>query len=115
MAYSKKVVEKFENVLKEPEKYSVGRWDPSEMDIGTAWELWEHRRQYDGIDFHPYDDRSSRYDDDVVWDLSDLFSSSSCSTIWQLASSTKGLLSMYNAWGATVVVCRSPLLTEASL
>ena len=36
MAYSKKVVEKFENVLKEPEKYSVGRWDPSEMDIGTG-------------------------------------------------------------------------------
>ena len=28
MAYSKKVVEKFENTLNEPEKNSVGRWDP---------------------------------------------------------------------------------------
>ena len=36
MAYSKKVVEKFENTLKEPEKHSVGRWDPSEMDVGTG-------------------------------------------------------------------------------
>ena len=44
----------------------------SERDIGTIWELWEHRRQYDGIDFWPYDDRSSRYDDDeIIWDYWD--------------------------------------------
>ena len=36
MAYSKKVVEKFENTLNEPEKNSVGRWDPSDLDIGTG-------------------------------------------------------------------------------
>ena len=36
MAYSKKVVEKFENTLNEPEKNSVGRWDPSDSDIGTG-------------------------------------------------------------------------------
>ena len=33
---SKKVIDKFEKTLKEPEKNSVGRWDPSEDDIGTG-------------------------------------------------------------------------------
>ena len=36
MAYSKKVVEKFESTLNEPEKHSVGRWNPSDSDIGTG-------------------------------------------------------------------------------
>jgi len=36
MAYSKKVIDKFEKTLAEPEKHSVGRWDPSESDIGTG-------------------------------------------------------------------------------
>ena len=36
MAYSKKVVEKFENTLNEPEKNSVGRLNPSDSDIGTG-------------------------------------------------------------------------------
>ena len=36
MAYSKKVIDKFEKTLREPEKNSVGRWDPSEDDIGTG-------------------------------------------------------------------------------
>ena len=36
MAYSKKVIDKFEKTLKEPEKNSVGRWDPSESDLGTG-------------------------------------------------------------------------------
>ena len=36
MAYSRKVIDKFEKTLKEPEKHSVGRWDPSESDIGTG-------------------------------------------------------------------------------
>ena len=36
MAYSKKVVEKFESTLNEPEKNSVGRWNPSDLDIGTG-------------------------------------------------------------------------------
>ena len=36
MAYSKKVIDKFEKTLKEPEKNIVGRWDPSEDDIGTG-------------------------------------------------------------------------------
>ena len=36
MAYSKKVIEKFENTLNEPEKNSVGRWNPSDTDIGTG-------------------------------------------------------------------------------
>ena len=36
MAYSKKVVEKFANTLNEPEKNSVGRWNPSDSDIGTG-------------------------------------------------------------------------------
>ena len=36
MAYSKKVIDKFEKTLKQPEKNSVGRWDPSESDVGTG-------------------------------------------------------------------------------
>ena len=36
MAYSKKVIDKFEKTLKEPEKNSVGRWDPSEDNTGTG-------------------------------------------------------------------------------
>ena len=36
MAYSKKVIDKFEKTLREPEKNSVGRWDPSEKDVGTG-------------------------------------------------------------------------------
>ena len=36
MAYSKKVIDKFEKTLQEPKKHSVGRWDPSESDIGTG-------------------------------------------------------------------------------
>ncbi len=33
MAYSLEVVERFENVLKNPEKFSVGRFDPQNEDI----------------------------------------------------------------------------------
>jgi len=36
MAYSNKVIDKFEKTLQEPEKHHVGRWDPSELDIGTG-------------------------------------------------------------------------------
>ena len=36
MAYSKKVVEKFENTLNNPEQNRVGRWNPSDSDIGTG-------------------------------------------------------------------------------
>jgi nitrogen fixation NifU-like protein len=36
MAYSKKVIDKFEKTLQDPEKHSVGRWDPSDSDIGTG-------------------------------------------------------------------------------
>ena len=33
MAYSKQVVERFESVLKNPEKHSVGRFDPSDDSV----------------------------------------------------------------------------------
>jgi nitrogen fixation NifU-like protein len=36
MAYSKKVVDKFENTINEPAKFNVGRFDPKDMDIGTG-------------------------------------------------------------------------------
>ena len=36
MAYSKKVIDKLEKTLQDPEKHSVGRWDPSDSDIGTG-------------------------------------------------------------------------------
>ena len=36
MAYSKKVVEKFENTLNNPEAFKVGRFDPNETNVGTG-------------------------------------------------------------------------------
>ena len=36
MAYSKKVVEKFENTLNNPEAFKVGRFDPKDSDVGTG-------------------------------------------------------------------------------
>ena len=36
MAYSKKVVDKFENTLNNPKAFNVGRFDPSEENIGTG-------------------------------------------------------------------------------
>ena len=36
MAYSKKVVERFENVLNNPEAHSVGRFDPQDPNVATG-------------------------------------------------------------------------------
>ena len=36
MAYSKKVVDRFESVLANPEKHSVGRFDPKDPNIATG-------------------------------------------------------------------------------
>ena len=36
MAYSKEVVERFESVLKNPEKHSVGRFDPADKTVITG-------------------------------------------------------------------------------
>ena len=36
MAYSKKVVDKFEDTLNNPEAFKVGRFDPSELNVGTG-------------------------------------------------------------------------------
>ena len=36
MAYSKKVVEKFENTLNNPEAFKVGRFDPKDSNVGTG-------------------------------------------------------------------------------
>ncbi len=36
MAYSKKVVERFENVLNNPEAHSVGRFDPNDPNVATG-------------------------------------------------------------------------------
>lgn len=36
MAYSKKVVERFESVLNNPEAHSVGRFDPKDGDVATG-------------------------------------------------------------------------------
>ena len=37
MAYSKKVVDKFENTINEPAKFNVGRFDPKEMNVVLVW------------------------------------------------------------------------------
>ena len=36
MAYSKKVIEKFENTLKNPSAFNVGRLDPKKKKVGTG-------------------------------------------------------------------------------
>jgi nitrogen fixation NifU-like protein len=36
MAYSKKVVEKFENTLNNPQAFKVGKFDPKEANVGTG-------------------------------------------------------------------------------
>jgi len=36
MAYSKQVVERFESVLSNPEKHSVGRFNPEDHDVATG-------------------------------------------------------------------------------
>ena len=36
MAYSREVVERFNNVLKNPEKFSVGRFDPKDSNVATG-------------------------------------------------------------------------------
>ena len=36
MAYSKKVIERFEGVLNSPKQFSVGRFDPKDPDIATG-------------------------------------------------------------------------------
>ena len=36
MAYSKKVVDRFESVLNNPEAHSVGRFDPKDPDVATG-------------------------------------------------------------------------------
>ena len=36
MAYSQKVVDRFENALKNPAKHGVGRFDPKDADIATG-------------------------------------------------------------------------------
>ena len=36
MAYSKRVIERFDNVLKNPEAHSVGRFDPNDPNVATG-------------------------------------------------------------------------------
>ena len=36
MAYSKKVVDRFNNVLNEPSKHGVGRFDPNDPNVATG-------------------------------------------------------------------------------
>ena len=36
MAYSQKVVDRFESVLNEPEKHAVGRFDPKDPNVATG-------------------------------------------------------------------------------
>ena len=36
MAYSQKVIQRFENVLKNPQAHNVGRFDPKDSNIGTG-------------------------------------------------------------------------------
>ena len=36
MAYSQKVIDRFESVLREPEKHAVGRFDPQDPNVATG-------------------------------------------------------------------------------
>ena len=80
------------------ERFYVRKFDKKgnpikvEMDIASIWELWEHRRQYDGFDFHPHDDRSSRYEDEeLIWDHWDDWESATKENGWTGESVKRGL------------------------
>ena len=36
MAYSNKVIDRFESVLKDPKKHAVGRFDPKDPNVATG-------------------------------------------------------------------------------
>ena len=36
MAYSDKVIDRFESVLKDPKKHAVGRFDPKDPNVATG-------------------------------------------------------------------------------
>ena len=59
-------------------------------DIGTLWENWDERRQYDGLDFHPYDERKE-YSWEVQWDMWDDWETADDSNNWKGQIVKRGL------------------------
>ena len=66
------------------------------MDIGSLWEIWQHRRQYDGIDFHPYEDRKEYESDEEIWDLWDDWATADESNDWRGDVQKRGLNKFMN-------------------
>ena len=60
-------------------------------DIGSLWELWSERRQYDGLDFYPHEDRKRYEVDENIWDMWDDWDSSTSENGWKGESNKRGL------------------------
>lgn len=60
-------------------------------DIGSLWELWSERRQYDGIDFHPYEDRKKCDPDEIIWDMWDDWETATRENDWKGETNKRGL------------------------
>ena len=74
-------------------RYKKGKPVVTSTYISALWELWEHRRQYDGIDFWPYDERNHRYDDDeYIWDFWDEWQTATKENGWSGDSQKRGLV-----------------------
>ncbi|MAG87384.1 MAG: hypothetical protein CMB97_08480 [Flavobacteriaceae bacterium] len=64
-------------------------------DVGDLWEMWKDRRQYDGIDFNPTDERED-YFDDRIWDVWDDWESGSIENDWKGDITRRGLPKFMN-------------------
>ena len=60
-------------------------------DIGTLWENWDERRQYDGLDFHPYDERREYASWEVLWDMWDDWDTANENNRWRGQTVRRGL------------------------
>ena len=60
-------------------------------DIGMLWENWDERRQYDGLDFHPYDERKEYSSWEVQWDMWDDWETADESNDWRGQIVKRGL------------------------
>ena len=64
-------------------------------DLGSLWELWKDRRQYEGIDFNPTDEREDYYDD-RIWDMWDDWESGTPENDWKGDITRRGLPKFMN-------------------
>jgi len=88
------MVNRYKNQRKKTKQFnSQGKEIYKVMSMGQIWELWEHRRQYDGIDFYPSTERNPKYDDnEIMWDMWDDWSTAAQENKWQGDLNQRGLI-----------------------